>query len=103
MDETEECRPSIKISHKTIKASPYRSLLLFKVNSRFTRQEIKSRSAPLAVLVAFEVVLVIIVILRDGARIPVLVADISRKTVAGRRTPLDDLSHAGPMIVIEED
>lgn len=101
MDETEECR-SIKISHKTISFS-LQVAVIVQGELRFTRQKIKSRSAPLAVLVAFEVILIIIVILRDGARIPVLVADISRETVTERRTPLDGLSHAGPMIVIEED
>jgi len=68
--------------------------------SRFTRQQIESGSAPLAVLVALEVVLIIVVIL--GVPVPVHVADVSRGTVAGR-TPLSGLSHAGPMIVTKED
>lgn len=95
-------RSSIKMSRKTISFS-LPVVVIVQGESRFTRQEIESRSAPLAVLVALEVVLVIVVILRDGSRVPVLVADISRETVAGRRTPLDGLSHAGPMIVTEED
>lgn len=71
--------------------------------SRFTRQEIESGSAPLAVLVALEVVLIIVVILRDRTVVPVIVADISRdKTVAGW-TSLSGLSDAGPMIITEED
>lgn len=73
---------------------------MFKVSSDFTRQEVESGPAPLAVLVTLEVVLVIFVIVRD-ALVPVLVAGILRETVAG--CPLAGLSHAGPMVVTEED
>lgn len=102
----EECQPAIKMSQRTISLFPAPPApatgRCYCSRSRFTRQEIESGSAPLAVLVALEVVLVIVVILGDGAPVPVLVAGISRETVAGR-TPLGGLSHAGPMIVTKED
>lgn len=71
--------------------------------SRFTRQQIESGSAPLAVLVALEVILIIVVILRDETLVPIIVADISRNKIVAGWTPLSGLSHAGPMIVTEED
>lgn len=85
------------------KPLPIGRIVIVQGESRFTRQEIESGSASLAVLVALEVVLVIVIILRDRSVVPVIVADISRdETVAGW-TSLSGLSDAGPMIITEED
>lgn len=65
----------------------------------FTGKQIESGPAPLAVLEAFEVVSVIIVILAVVP--PLFLAGVPRQRIA--RRPLSGLSHSGRVVVIEED